>query len=645
MKNFNQINIDFQDIEKEDFKPNVPTIYNINWEGVQFNFLINYVPNSKKAAIIGTGAIKKDYNIEELPFFSRSTYFLSIPYTCIYYFDSTIYMYDKLNLGWGYGVENRFILENIAYLLLTILRKHNISFRNSLFFGNSGGGYQSILLATMLRGKALAVNPQLILKENYNAKPLSSVVNNLIESRISCVEYFLRERYIPDLNIKINSTSKNDITKLSSFLEKIMEENIPFGQNLNINFYYKDGNNRFAVEKDIELYWILEEIEKETIVENFDYKKKYKIKPFLQRVKEGYNPFIDSTLEREECTLDEESNYDIERIITELENEIFKNGSQIKKENNDDRKINISNTENDVDEIEVLDDIDFNEEAKKEEIEKLKIEWGFIPEKVDDKNIESIYNTVVFLDYMKNFETAHHFLQPSYFKNELKIYDMRKFQKTLMKKNYIKFVGDGLYKLTDDGLKFLNKYKDYIIFFNLVLSQITLNEYEQKKSELIGENFQVILFSAIESKLNKMKKEKDYLGVEKLSFEFAKIMQGLGLYEKSLYYYLQVLYLQTSGMTYYDVLQDFKKRNITVQQAKDSWNGIYIQNEVLIAIEELKESFFESVVNNIFEECPLELNLCTKYKLKNSIKDIIDKKFNLRNFENEIRLEYYSLFK
>lgn len=642
-------NINFKDIENEDFKPNILTRYDIKWEGVNFQFLIKYVPNSKKVVVFSNGAIRAGFDFSKLPVYSRSAYANDIPYTCIYCFDPTVYMYDNLLLGWGYGKENRFILENSAYLLLQILTKQNISLKDVLYMGSSGGGFQSILLATMLRGKAFAINPQLILTDYFGGRPLIDHVNDLILSRINCVEFFFRERFMPDLHIKINSTDTTHLLAYSRFIKDIVEKQIYFGENLRSSFYCREGGHSAMVERPVEISWIIDDIEKEMIQEDISFKKKYKIKPFLQRVKEGYVPFIDSTLERETVPEDyienEEDNVNINDIIAEFEKEIYNNTTE--KENIDKKaeenikkdEINIL-AENKEEKSDTSAEVDKIEEKKEND----SLIWNMVPNEIGQGNIDFVYSTTVFLDYIKNFETSHHFLQPTYFKDELKIANIGKFQNKLVRMKLIEIVNDNTRRLTSNGIEFLNKHKDYVFLFNLSLPLITVSEYEDVKSKMKGESFKNILISLIKDKIKKSKNLKQWDVVNKLYFELAKIYKNVELYSESLYNYITVLYYQISGKEYYNYIEKCFSNELGVQQTRDMWKGLYIQNEVVRAVKELKDEFEECFIDEIYENNELKIHLFTKEKFKLFINSILEDEFEDSYWQGELHKAYYHIF-
>lgn len=298
-------NLIIDDIEHEDFKPQVPTVYKIFWDGLEFDFLINYRENCRKAVIFGTGAVGK--NISEYPVFSRSTWLDEIPYIGIWYFDASLYMYKDVNLAWGYGAQERWVLENTAFLLNKILSKQSVLYDDTLFFGSSGGGYTSIILSTMFHSRACVFNPQLNI-ENYYKKGVNNLkqavfgndfeTRDLIKSRASVVKHFLREGYVPDIELYVNSQSFNDTYMQEiPFLKELMDNRIQFGENVKLNYFYAENGHSGMIDRRKTISIIEKSMETPMVGERYINTKQYKIDKFFDRISGNYSPYIDTSLE------------------------------------------------------------------------------------------------------------------------------------------------------------------------------------------------------------------------------------------------------------------------------------------------------------------------------------------------------------
>ncbi|MFK4417344.1 hypothetical protein ABH961_005948 [Bacillus sp. RC251] len=96
--------------------------------------------------------------------------------TVIYYNDPTLYL-GEISLGWGQGTQDRFYLKDISMILMKILAKLHVDHKNVLFYGSSGGGFMSLILAGFVKGStALVNNPQTILTK-WIPVPVNQVFN------------------------------------------------------------------------------------------------------------------------------------------------------------------------------------------------------------------------------------------------------------------------------------------------------------------------------------------------------------------------------------------------------------------------------------------------------------------------------------
>lgn len=151
-----RIEISHEELKNIAHFPAGPVWYRINWDGVDFDFLVVSKKPSRKLVILGTGDFDKSRN--PMPIFSRHSWWEDINANCIWYFDPSA-LQGEASLCWGYGTNDRWLLKDIASLLEIMASA--LDAPEMLFFGSSGAGYTSLALATLLRKKALAINPQL----------------------------------------------------------------------------------------------------------------------------------------------------------------------------------------------------------------------------------------------------------------------------------------------------------------------------------------------------------------------------------------------------------------------------------------------------------------------------------------------------
>ena len=252
----------YSQLEEEDFCSVDGTIYDILWDGVHFEFFIHYKPDSAQAVILGTG----DVGQHPRPYFSRISWAKELPYTTIYYTDPTSYM-PPCTLGWGYGTNDRWYLENIAVLLYQILKKLNISTSDTLFYGSSGGGYTSMLLASMFRSRATVINPQYIPEKFVQRRVLAlksaclKKGEELLPERITAMAVFLKENYFPYLHVVQNIQAEFDIeAQLTPFLTQVSHSKPDCDGRLSIDFYSASGGHNTMPNKKLCLQQIAYDI-------------------------------------------------------------------------------------------------------------------------------------------------------------------------------------------------------------------------------------------------------------------------------------------------------------------------------------------------------------------------------------------------
>ena len=85
---YNTKTLSCEELNGESFRAPGKTLYTIWWDGVRYEFLLNYKPGSARAVVFGTGAVTGNTR----PVFSRSSWANDLSETAIYYFDPTLYL-------------------------------------------------------------------------------------------------------------------------------------------------------------------------------------------------------------------------------------------------------------------------------------------------------------------------------------------------------------------------------------------------------------------------------------------------------------------------------------------------------------------------------------------------------------------------
>ena len=259
--------LQYEELERETFQIKEPTKYEIHWDGVKFEFLVSRKLNSRQAVVFGTGDVETAGKRFTFPLYSRATWAKDMPFNGIWYFDPTVYEGDCM-LCWGYGTNQRWYLENIAEILRVILEKLKIAEDSVVFCGSSGGGFTSMMLAAMLRGKAAVMNPQLSAIDFYphKVKKLQESVlkpgEDLIKERLNCIAWFKKIGYFPQLYIKQNTGSVHDLeTQVMPFLRNISELAFDCENRVSFEFYNAEGGHNAMPSKEETMRWLQEKLE------------------------------------------------------------------------------------------------------------------------------------------------------------------------------------------------------------------------------------------------------------------------------------------------------------------------------------------------------------------------------------------------
>lgn len=256
--------LDYSEMEKTDFCREQLTIYTVQWNGASFAFAVRCPPTARRAVVLGPGDVGWQ---SDRPAFHRLSWAEQVPGCAIYYFDPTVYG-GRSGLCWGYGTNRRWYLEHIAVLLKKILDRLSIPLADTLFFGSSGGGYMSILLAAMLHGRAMAINPQLELERDYPArqKRFRAAVlepgEDLLPERTHVLRLIEREGFFPPVRLMQNQTAQVMVTDLLvPFLEQLSRWGRAGVENLHIHFYSQGGGSGAMPSKADCLRLMAEELE------------------------------------------------------------------------------------------------------------------------------------------------------------------------------------------------------------------------------------------------------------------------------------------------------------------------------------------------------------------------------------------------
>lgn len=239
--------LSYEALESSCFTPGELTLYEIAYQGVVFEFLLHLVPDSRQLAVFGNGNIHKS---AQLPIFHRMSWYTQLPCSGLWYFDPSLYL-GEARLCWGYGTAQRWYLAAIAQILKKITVLLGIEGNDLVFYGSSGGGFMSLILACLLRGKADVLNPQFF-PLSYHPHLVQAMEDTCLgegeqldEARLNPVELFRREGFVPYIHCTQNSSAEDDIYgQLLPFLDALKKAFPRESHLVEVSWFYAEkGHN------------------------------------------------------------------------------------------------------------------------------------------------------------------------------------------------------------------------------------------------------------------------------------------------------------------------------------------------------------------------------------------------------------------
>ncbi len=219
---YKNIHIQYENLDSFHFIYDKPFILSVMWNGVKYEFLIRVRSNSSRMIVLGSGAGGYHENPIGPPIFQRHSWINDLHDTVIYYNDPTLYLGNIL-LGWGQGTKERYYLKDIATILTKLIEKTKVLHKNVLFFGSSGGGFMSLMLAGFLKDTvALVNNPQTCLtkwisgpvqnvfRHSYSGLSEEEIIEKYRE-RINVIEFYKSIQYVPEIHYVQNVACEFDV--------------------------------------------------------------------------------------------------------------------------------------------------------------------------------------------------------------------------------------------------------------------------------------------------------------------------------------------------------------------------------------------------------------------------------------------------
>ena len=241
----------------------------INHNNVKYEFLVRFSSKNKNLICLGSGAYNPKDKISP-PIYHRHSWQNEFEESVIYYNDPTLYNSSKLPLkynspklplGWGIGKLEEWYLLVIADIIRILTSKNDIKSENILFFGSSGGGFTSIILATLIKNSAAMVNnPQMFcrgLKDHFD-NILNACFDNLdlktvltkYGHRLDVAEMFKYENYVPPITCIVNVNSEIDLVdQLIPFINSLTSFKY-FDYRINILLYPSEDGHEGVLNKE-----------------------------------------------------------------------------------------------------------------------------------------------------------------------------------------------------------------------------------------------------------------------------------------------------------------------------------------------------------------------------------------------------------
>lgn len=244
------------------------------------------------------------------------------------------------------------------------------------------------------------------------------------------------------------------------------------------------------------------------------------------------------------------------------------------------------------------------------------------------KKTMTTYSTVVVLNHIKQYGLVD-LSFPSYFKDELKIDDAKVFLRRLTKRGYLHGKNSKQIRVSEKGEHLISEHQDYLNFFNLAIPYVEVVEYQTKKEQVKKENkFEAIMILLLLEKTESLKKADDYEGVKNLHFEIGNLYKSMGYFGQAAYHYITAVYFEVSGLEFYDKFIRFMEGKYTIDDLRGSYEYMYIDPNVIKEFEDVKDVYYDDMVDTVYDKNKISINMCSKEMFKKMIKDIAEGQFN-----------------
>lgn len=198
-----------------------------------------------------------DFNREKdaPPVFPRHTWASRVNANVVWWFDPSVYLGDA-GVCWGYGQNKRWYLADVLELIALFIKAWRTDFKNTLFYGSSGGGFTAFALATLARSAVTAINPQCFCLDFWPGvvarfrRSCLKKGEKVIEDRLNLLRIMKNAGFVPPAVIFQCINAKRDLeTQLFPFLRGLSNLNLPIKQ-MEIKFYENPKGHKGMPDKE-----------------------------------------------------------------------------------------------------------------------------------------------------------------------------------------------------------------------------------------------------------------------------------------------------------------------------------------------------------------------------------------------------------
>lgn len=214
----------------------------------------------------------------------RWSYFPFMPGNVLSIVDPMFYKFPNLELGWYYGTKDYCLLQATSTIIKKIQKQLQISDKDTLFIGSSGGGYASLEISKYFKNTThLAINPQLRIGRHSDSRKFSDITgidlnNNDSYGRNTTDDFIATNKDCEYIIIQNARDERHCIEQLFPFLQKMEITAL----NIGINRY-----NNITL-------WIYNCVEKNNHAHNYTGDQfTFSLMLLLQYIKNFQWPFLD----------------------------------------------------------------------------------------------------------------------------------------------------------------------------------------------------------------------------------------------------------------------------------------------------------------------------------------------------------------